>query len=135
MEQWSVRSAGHADAHYGPLDSRTGIVTARCGQVFTPEPALFGHGPATLHPPLDPARCCPGGAARPGSGERPPAGRRWNHARLRRRRDTARGCRPTTLVPLVLLPFSTTVLRPRLAVTNPSDLSSEMARWAVPADT
>jgi hypothetical protein len=41
----------------------------------------------------------------------------------------------STLAPLVLLPFSTTALCPRLAVTSPSVLSSEMARLAVPVDT
>jgi hypothetical protein len=35
------------------------MVTAWCGVVVTPEPALFGSGPATLSSPVDLARCCP----------------------------------------------------------------------------
>lgn len=58
LVQWYVRSAGHADAHYGRLTGE-GTVSARCGLTLRPQPHLFNRGPAVLQPPIDAARCCP----------------------------------------------------------------------------
>lgn len=56
--EWYVRSAGHTDAHYGLLEDDC-MTTARCGVRFRPQQQLFGDGPLSLHPPIDPLRCCP----------------------------------------------------------------------------
>ncbi|PZS31475.1 MAG: hypothetical protein DLM61_08500 [Pseudonocardiales bacterium] len=56
--EWYLRSAGHADAHYGRMTG-DGTVSARCGVSFRPEPPLFEQGHTVLPRPVDPVQCCP----------------------------------------------------------------------------
>ncbi|MGH3783365.1 MAG: hypothetical protein ACRDR6_17150 [Pseudonocardiaceae bacterium] len=58
LVEWYLRSAGHADAHYGRMTG-DGTVSARCGVSFRPESPLFGEGHAVLPRPVDPVQCCP----------------------------------------------------------------------------
>jgi hypothetical protein len=58
LVEWYLRSAGHADAHYGRMNG-DGTVSARCGVSFRPELQLFEQDHAFLRRPVDPVQCCP----------------------------------------------------------------------------